>query len=119
MTDYISEEDLAELMAGAYALVYPSFFEGFGVPVIEAMKSGVPVLTSAQTSMQEVAGDAGLYFDPHRHQDIAEKLMLIYKDENLRMKMINAGLEKARHFTWERTASLLWESIMRALEPNK
>ena len=64
LTGYLPEEELARLMASAYALVYPSLFEGFGVPVAEAMKCGVPVLTSEKTSMQEVAGEAGLYFNP-------------------------------------------------------
>ena len=91
LTGYLPEEELARLMASAYALVYPSMFEGFGVPVAEAMKCRVPVLTSEKTSMQEVAGEAGLYFNPNDHADIADKMMLIYKDENLRNQLIEKG----------------------------
>ncbi|HYH56610.1 MAG TPA: glycosyltransferase family 1 protein, partial [Anseongella sp.] len=84
LTGYLEEAVLANLVRSAYALVYPSFFEGFGVPVLEAMKCGIPALTSSGTSMQEIAGEAGLYFDPSDPADMADKMMLIYKDENLR-----------------------------------
>src|SRR6476646_1136226 len=77
ITGYVDESQLVRLMGAAYALVYPSAFEGFGVPVLEAMRSEVPVLTSRNSSMQEIAGDAALYFDPTNHQDIAESMMRI------------------------------------------
>ena len=118
LTGYIPEEELARLVASAYALVYPSYFEGFGVPVLEAMKSGVPALTSAATSMEEIGGEAGLYFDPNRHEDIADKMMLIYKDEVLRRRLIQKGFDVAAQFSWQRTADLLWESMMKAVRRN-
>ena len=118
LTGYIPEEELARLVASAYALVYPSYFEGFGVPVLEAMKSGVPALTSAATSMEEIGGEAGLYFDPNRHEDIADKMMLIYKDEDLRRRLIQKGFDVAAQFSWQRTADLLWESMMKAVRRN-
>jgi glycosyltransferase involved in cell wall biosynthesis len=111
LTGYLPEETLALLMASAYALVYPSLFEGFGVPVAEAMKCGVPVLTSENTAMQEVAGDAALYFDAGDHSDIADKMMTIYKDEETRKQLIAKGLEAADRFSWERSAENLWEII--------
>lgn len=114
LTNYVEEKELAQLVGAAYALVYPSLFEGFGVPVLEAMKSKVPVLTSAHTSMQEIAEDAALYFDPHNYTDIAEKLMLIYKDENLRSRLIEKGNAVVEKYSWQRTADLLWESIVEA-----
>ena len=114
LTDYLDEELLARLLGSAYALVYPSLFEGFGVPVLEAMKCGVPALTSKDSSMQEIAGAAGLYFDPNDHQDMAEQLMRIYKDEQLRGQLVEQGLQKAKEYTWQRTAALLWESMMKA-----
>jgi glycosyltransferase involved in cell wall biosynthesis len=116
LTNYISEEELVQLMGAAYALVYPSFFEGFGVPVLEGMKCGVPVLTSANTSMQEIGEDAALYFNPADHTDIADKLMLIYKDENLRNRLIEKGKAIAEKYSWQRTADLLWESVLRTAE---
>lgn len=115
LTHYLEQEELSRLVASAYALVYPSLFEGFGVPVLEGMQSGVPVLTSQGTSMQEIGGDAALYFDATRHEDIADKLMLIYKDETLRDRLIRKGTELAPRYSWQRTADLLWESVNDAL----
>jgi glycosyltransferase involved in cell wall biosynthesis len=114
LTGYLEEEELARLTGSAYALVYPSLFEGFGVPVLEGMQCGVPVLTSQHTSMQEIGSDAGLYFDPADVTDMADKLMRIYKDETLRSHMISRGLDVAARYSWEHTARLLWESIGRA-----
>jgi glycosyltransferase involved in cell wall biosynthesis len=114
LTGYLPEEELAQLMAAAYAFVYPSFFEGFGVPVAEAMKCGVPVLTSKDSAMQEIAQEAALYFDPASVDDIAYKLMFIYKQEDERRELIRKGNELAAHYTWQRTADLLWESLLHA-----
>ena len=118
LTGYVPEEALWKLMGSAHALVYPSFFEGFGVPVLEAMKCNVPVLTSENTSMQEIAGDAAIYFDPASHVDIAEKMMLLYKDEALRKSLIEKGGEVAPHYSWHHTAQLLWNCAMKAV-PSK
>ena len=100
----------------ALCMIYPSVFEGFGVPVLEAMKAHVPVLTSENTSMKEVATDAGLYFNPHNYEDIADKLMMIYKDESLRSSLIEKGKMVSDKFSWTQTANLLWQSIMEAAE---
>jgi glycosyltransferase involved in cell wall biosynthesis len=115
LTGYIQEEELPSLIGAAYALVYPSFFEGFGVPVVEAMKCEVPVLTSEKTSMQEVAGEAGLYFNPNDHTDIADKMMLVYKDENLRKQLIEKGKLIAGRYNWKTSAELFWQSILKAV----
>jgi glycosyltransferase involved in cell wall biosynthesis len=114
LTGYMEEKELVDLLGSAYALVYPSLFEGFGVPVLEAMKCNVPALTSEKTSMQEIAEDAGLYFNPNDHADIADKLMLIYKDEALRKSMIEKGKVVAEKYSWKHTTELLWESIRKA-----
>lgn len=118
-TNYIEETELVKLLGSAYALVYPSFFEGFGVPVLEALQSNVPVLTSKDSSMQEIGEEAALYFDPHNFQDIAEKMMLIYKDEELKKKMIEKGRIIALNFSWEKTADLLWTTILQAVQSRK
>jgi glycosyltransferase involved in cell wall biosynthesis len=114
LTEYLEETEVARLVGAAYALVYPSLFEGFGVPVLEAMKCGVPALTSANSSMQEIAGGAALYFDPLDPKDIADKMMQIYKDESLRNQLIQKGFPIAAHYSWDRTADLLWECIREA-----
>jgi glycosyltransferase involved in cell wall biosynthesis len=116
LTGYVAEQELAALLGSAYALVYPSLFEGFGVPVAEAMKCEVPVLTSEKTSMQEVAGDAALYFNPKEHVDIADKMMLIYKDENLRKQLIEKGKLNVEEYSWEKSAELFWKSILKAVQ---
>lgn len=116
MTGYLPEVELPLLVAAAYTMVYPSFFEGFGVPVAEAMKCGVPVLTSLRTSMQEIAGEAGLYFNPHDHTDIADKMMLVYKDENLRKHLIERGKAIAEKYNWQKSAAAFWQIILKTAE---
>jgi glycosyltransferase involved in cell wall biosynthesis len=116
LTRYLPEKELALLTGAAYALVYPSLFEGFGIPVVEAMKCEVPSLTSLKTSMQEVAGDAAIYFDANDHADIADKMMMIYRDENLRKQLIEKGKERVQLYTWEKSAELFWQSILKTVE---
>ena len=111
LLDYLPEAELVRVVGAAYALVYPSFFEGFGVPVLEAMACEVPVLTSAASPMQEIAGDAALYFDPHNVAEIAEALMQVYKDEDGRQRLIERGNAIHTQYSWDRTANLLWQSI--------
>jgi len=114
---YLPEKELAEITAGAYALIFPSFFEGFGVPVVEAMQSGVPVIASGNSSVPEIAGEAALYADPARFEEIAEQMIRLYKDETLRASLASKGLQQAASFSWDRTAALMWESIARAATP--
>jgi glycosyltransferase involved in cell wall biosynthesis len=116
LTGYIPQEEVPLLVGAAYAMVYPSFFEGFGVPVAEAMKCQVPVLTSENTSMQEVAGEAGLYFDPGDYAGISDKMMLIYKDENLRKQLIEKGKLLAGKYDWRTSAEQFWQSIVKAVK---
>lgn len=111
LLDYLPENELVRVFGAAYALVYPSFFEGFGVPVLEAMACEVPVLTSSNSSMQEIAGDAALYFDPHNVAEIAEALMQVYKDEDGRQRLIEKGKTINAQYTWQKTADALWQSI--------
>jgi glycosyltransferase involved in cell wall biosynthesis len=115
MTGYLDEDELVNITAAAYALVYPSLLEGFGVPVLEAMQCGVPVITSSGSAMQEIAGEAALYADPARFEDIGEQMMRIYKDENLRKELIEKGKIVAQRYSWDRTAALLWKSIEKAV----
>lgn len=115
MTGYLENPELRDVIGSAYAMVYPSLFEGFGIPVIEAMQCEVPVITSSNSSMQEIAGEAALYCDPSDFNDIAEKMMLIYKDEGLRKKQIILGKERAGQFTWEKSADALWQCILKAV----
>jgi glycosyltransferase involved in cell wall biosynthesis len=97
-------EELPYLYASAQALVFASLWEGFGMPIVEAMAAGTPVITSNLSSMPEVAGDAALLVNPHSPQDIAEAMHRISADSRLRSTLRSRGLERARLFTWERTA---------------
>lgn len=100
-TGHISEEELAKLYRGATALAFPSFYEGFGLPIVEAFACGIPVLTSNVTSMPEIAGDAALLVNPYSIDDITDGLTQIYSDAGLRNKLISRGVSKASSFTWE------------------
>ena len=114
LTGYVPEAELVNIIGAAYGMLYPSLFEGFGVPVLEAMQCEIPVITSANSSMSEIAGEAALYADANDHTDIAEKMMLLYKDERLRKELITKGSKTALQYNWERTADLLWQCIMKA-----
>ncbi len=116
MLNYVSEHTLTQLTASAYALVYPSFFEGFGLPILEAMQSGVPVITSNRSSMPEIAGEAALFASPDDPDAIAKQLLLIYKDESAREKLIEAGKLRAASFSWDDTANKFWEVILKTAE---
>jgi glycosyltransferase involved in cell wall biosynthesis len=114
LTGYLPDEELQRLMAAAHALVYPSLFEGFGVPVLEAMHCGVPVLTSENSAMAEVCGpDGALYFNPKDPASIAGEMMHIYKDEDGRKILIEKGLQRAKDFSWDKTAELVWDCILK------
>jgi glycosyltransferase involved in cell wall biosynthesis len=115
MPGYVEENELVNLLASAYCLVYPSLYEGFGVPPLEAMQCNVPVITSHNSSMHEICGDAALYADPQNHTDIADKMMQVYKDEPLRNRMIKKGTEVCKQYSWNRTADLLWQTIIKTV----
>lgn len=116
---YMGVDELSRVMGGAYALVYPSLFEGFGIPILEALECNVPGIVSNTSSMPEVAGDAALLVDPTNVEDIADKMQLMYKDEHLRSKLIAAGKEQVKKFNWDRSADQLWDSLMKAAAAKK
>ncbi len=100
----VSDERLAELMTGASAVAYPSLLEGFGLPVLEAMAAGKPVLTSDLEPMADVAGDAALLVDPTDDEALADGVQRVLFDDALRARLAAAGPERARRFTWEACA---------------
>jgi glycosyltransferase involved in cell wall biosynthesis len=104
LTGYVPEEELPIFYNHAVALVYPSLYEGFGLPLIEAMACGTPVLTSAGSSLSEVAADAALFVPPTREDTMAEAMTALATDGSLRADLRRRGLERAATFSWERTA---------------
>jgi glycosyltransferase involved in cell wall biosynthesis len=113
-TGYVSDKEKLALLSGATLLAYPSLYEGFGFPVLEAFAAGVPVLTSNVSSLPEVAGEAALLVDPRDDQAIAEGLAQLLDDEDLRALLSAAGLARAAAFTWEATARRTAEAMHRA-----
>lgn len=101
---YVPESDLPGLVAGATAFVYPSLYEGFGFPVVQAMAAGVPVVTSNNSSLPEITGGAASLVDPKSAQEIATALRRLLESESCRVGMIARGRERARQFTWEACA---------------
>jgi glycosyltransferase involved in cell wall biosynthesis len=101
---WVSTEELPLLYNAAKVLLYPSFYEGFGLPILEAMACGTPVITSNISSMPEVGGDAALYVDPGYLDDISEKVNECMTNEKLRQELIGKGLKRAKIFSWQRCA---------------
>jgi len=111
---YVSDDELAALYAGATLFAYPSLYEGFGLPVLEAMQSGVPVITSTVSSLPEVAGDAALLVDPHDVGALRDALHALLADPGRRAALAAAGRERAAGFSWARFATTV-RDVMRAV----
>jgi glycosyltransferase involved in cell wall biosynthesis len=112
---WISTDELEGLWAIARAFVFPSIYEGFGLPVLEAMARGVPVACSNASALPEVAGDAALLFDPHDKSAIAAAIQRLLGDDELRDRLRARGEVRAKQFSWKRTAELTLASYRRAL----
>ncbi len=104
LKNYISEKEKNELYKKAKLFILPSFYEGFGLPILEAMSYGVPVVCSNISSLPEVAGDAAILIDPNNIEEIAEAMDKVFNDDNLREEMIEKGFENVKKFNWEKCA---------------
>ena len=112
MLGHVNHNDLAALMSASQALVYPSFFEGFGIPILEAMYAETAVVASMTTSMPEVGGDAVLYIDPSSPESIADAIINVL-DPLTRETLIDKGRSQRTLYSWDRSADLLWQSIIK------
>lgn len=111
MTGYIKNEDLPYLMAGTKVLVLPSLYEGFGIPALEAMACGVPVVVSNNSSLPEVVGNAGILVDPYDIGEISSGIENLLFDQARREKCIERGLERVKMFSWEKSAEKILEVL--------
>jgi glycosyltransferase involved in cell wall biosynthesis len=116
LTGFVPDADLAALYSGARAFVYPSLYEGFGLPVLEAMQCGTPVITSDTTSLPEIAGDAGLLVSPIDADALSEALIRIVTDDDLAADLGRRGQSRSALFSWDRTAEASIQAYHRMLE---
>ena len=108
----LPDDALQQVLSSAFCLTYIPYFEGFGIPIIEAMNNHIPVITSTVTSLPEVAGNAALLIDPLHINTIASAMQTISTNEVLRQELIRKGAERAKSFSWEKTAELLWQGVL-------
>jgi len=112
----VQDENLPALYRGALGLVFPSLYEGFGLPPLEAMACGTPVITSNTTSLPEVVGNAALLINPQNCDELALAISRLVDNVELRKKLHDKGLERAKFFSWEKTAQIAYQAILSTLE---
>jgi len=115
LTGRVDEQDLIQLYRHAALFVYPSLYEGFGLPVLEAMASGVPVITSKVSSLSEVVGEAGVLINPQNFDELRDEIIRLLMDRALQDRMRKNGLNRARQFSWEKTAMQTVESYRKVI----
>ncbi len=112
-TGYIPDEDVIELYKNAFCFVFPSLYEGFGIPLLEAMSYNCPVISSFAASLAEVGGDACMYFDPKTDRDLIDDLLSLKDNPKLRNELIEKGQERIKNFSWQKCAEETLEAIMK------
>ncbi|MBT3243618.1 MAG: glycosyltransferase family 4 protein [Bacteroidetes bacterium] len=112
----LDQDELRDILGSALALTFVPWFEGFGIPVVEAMYAGVPVLTSTETSLPEVGGDAVLYAHPGSIEEISDQMEKLAGNPNIRQEMIERGIKRKDHFTWDKTASNVWACLEKVIQ---
>ncbi len=118
-TGYVSDDVLNTLYSGALVLLFPSLYEGFGLPIVEAMQAGLPVIAGNNSSQIEVAGDAAILVDVYNHQEIADAIIRLYNDSNLRQRLIQKGWVQCKRFNWKNTAELTAKYLEEAFVSKK
>jgi len=112
----VSDESLAMLYSRAKAFVYPSLYEGFGIPVLEAFTCGAPVILSNRSSLPEVGGDAAVYFEPDNVESLETAIRSIVNNSEVRNEMVQKGFERAKIFSWNNTAKKTIETYKKVLQ---
>lgn len=116
-TGRLKDEDLALVLGSALALTFVPYYEGFGIPLVEAMEAEVPIITSNVTSLPEIAGEAALLVNPKETTDIKNAMLRVYKEENTRNDLVEKGRIQKQKFSWDKSADLLWESVRKTINP--
>jgi glycosyltransferase involved in cell wall biosynthesis len=109
---YVPDDQLPKLMGGAFALTYLSLFEGFGVPLLEAMNCEIPIIGADAASIPEVVGNAGILVDPFDVSAISQSMQQIIEDEGLRIKLVEKGREQAKQFSWNQAAQVIYDNLL-------
>ena len=115
-TGRLGDDDLALVLGSATALTFIPYYEGFGIPLIEAMQAGIPIITSNVTSLPEVAGNAALLVNPFDMSEIKDAMLRLTRDEALRKALIEKGHIQKQNFSWDKSAGLLWNSMLKAMD---
>jgi glycosyltransferase involved in cell wall biosynthesis len=111
----LPQKKMSEISSSAYALINPEIYSGNYQAALNSMKTNVPILIGAKGGMKEICKEAAIYFDPENHKDIAEKMMLIFKDETLRSAIIEKAAVQAKEFNWEKSSFALWTTIKKII----
>lgn len=120
LTGYVAEEEKVTLYDAASIFVYPSLYEGFGIPLVEAMTRGVPIVASKIPSSEEVAQEAAIYYEPaYDHEALADTILRVLKDQRLRQEIIKKGFRRAQHFSWENIAQKYIQVYQEVLEADE
>jgi glycosyltransferase involved in cell wall biosynthesis len=115
-TGRVSDKDMNYLVGASYVMTYVPYFEGFGIPILEAFACGIPVITSNCTSMPEVAGDAAVLCNPFEVDSIATAMVTMYNDKSLYGQLLERSRSQLEKFSWDKTADLLWNCIEKSVE---
>lgn len=110
---WVETQDVPVLMSGSSVFIFPSFYEGFGIPVLEAMAMGTSVITSAISSMPEVAGGGAILINPNKPVEIAQALFVLTNNPKFKQELIQKGLAQVLNFSWQKTAQEIWENVSR------
>lgn len=117
-TGRLEDDELAKVLGSALALTFVPYYEGFGIPLVEAMQAKVPIITSNVTSLPEVVGDAALLVNPFDVEQIKNAMMELYQHQETRIKLVEKGSQQKQKFSWDISSNLLWESCIKAIKEN-